>query len=198
MMKDLDFCIKGDRKYVQGPDIFDTVVSLLESDYKDISDLKYSAYEMLYQNGKLTVIEKFKKDKFKNLKSVITFYSNNIKLYGVVESRDEDINCSASYSEEIIRSDSKIDGKDIFFFNSLKYSLSEIVVSMNKFYLQETVTKDGKWIVTKFDFINLDVLKNIESADIKLTLKSNFQNKITRSEIFIGNNRVGNLYFSLV
>ena len=86
----------------------------------------------------------------------------------------------------------------ISFDNILKSSITEITVSMNKYFLQETETKDGQWIVTKFDYLKLVNLKDIKNKILKLELTNNFNNKLTKSNIYIDNNVVGYLYFSLI
>jgi len=197
---ELEFCFKGSRDYVQGPDIFDAVLEKLKNNFNlsELKKVKYAAHNMLYSNANLYVVENLNKEQYKTINSIITFNFKNKKNYAIVSKNDKKISCRKEYSEEIVRTFSKINGKFIIFENVLDYTLTEIIVSMNKYYLQETVTKNGKWIVTQFEYINLDKYFDIKGKILKLELLSNFNNKLTKSKIFIEDQLIGYLYFSLV
>ncbi|MFY9085527.1 hypothetical protein [Aliarcobacter cryaerophilus] len=196
----LEFCFKGSRTYVQGPDIFDVVMETIKNDFDlyQITDIKYSAHDMLLSNADLFVTDTFDKNSFNTINSIITFKLNDIKYYAVISKNNSKIQCSNEYSEEIVSSKSIIKDNIIIFDNVLDYSITEIAVSMNKYFLQETEAKDGKWIVTKFEYTKLANLDKIKNKTLKLELTNNFNNKLTKSTIFINEEVVGYLYFSLI
>lgn len=196
----LEFCFKGNRTYVQGPDIFDTVIKSIKNDFNlfKIKDIKYTAHNMLLSNADLYIIDNFNKNNFDNINSIITFKLDDIKYHAIVSQNDYIIDCSNEYSEEVVQTQSKIDGNIISFNNTLQDSVSEIIVSMNKYFLQETVTRNGKWIVTKFEYDKIIDSKNIKNKVISLDFKNNFNNKLTKSIIYIDGISVGFLYFSLI
>lgn len=200
IIEDLEFCFKGTRTYVQGPDIFDAVVEKLKNyfDLKMINDIKYSAHEMLHANANMIIVEDFNKNDYMKINSIITFKIEEKKYHILIVENENKIECSNKYSEEIVRSKSKINNMKIEFENILEDSITELIVSMNKYYFQETVTKNGKWIVTKFEYNNLKDLNDIKGQKLGLELKNNFNNKLTKSIITIDNKSVGNLYFSLI
>lgn len=197
----LEFCFKGSRTYIQGPDIFDAVIDVLNKndfDFSDMTDIKYAAHEMLEKNADLILSEDFKKEKFDKINSVITFKYENKKYFAIVVENENKIACSNEYSEKIVRSKSVIQGNQIDFFNILDDSITELVVSMNKYFLQKTVTTDGKWIVTKFDYFKIIDEASIKNKTLKLELTNNFNNKLTKSKIYVADEMIGNLYFSLI
>jgi len=202
MMKkhNLEFCFKGSRTYVQGPDIFDAVIEKLEKDYNlaQVKDVKYAAHDMLLANADLIIVEEFNKNDYEQINSVITFKIDNIKYYAVVIENINKIECSNEYSEEIVRTKSIINGSKIIFENILDDSLTELTVSMNKYFLQQTVPENGKWIVTKFEYTNLIDTMSIVNKKLSLELTNNFNNKFTKSTIRVDNQIVGYLYFSLI
>lgn len=197
---DLKFCFKGKRTYVQGPDIFDMVIKILKETYVPsvVSDIKYSAHNMLYSNATLFFVDKLDKADFKKINSIVTFKVLDKKISAVVEENNSKIKCSVEYNENIIRNKAIINSDKITFQNVLKDSLTEIIVSMNKYYLQESVTKEGKWIVTKFEYSDLIELENIDGKQIELHLLNNFNNKLTKSKICVNDKALGFIYFSLV
>jgi hypothetical protein len=194
----LDFCFKGARTYVQGPDIFDTAMQYLLAIYPNIKNIKYSAHELLYANATLEIVEKVKKSEFSIINSIISFMVGNKKYFGVISSNNKPIECRIDYSEKVVEEHSNITSNIIEFKNTLDYSFTEIVVSMNKWYLNNTIKESGKWIVTKFDYINLSEIQNTKGKNIKVELVQNLNNKLTKSVLSIENKIVGNLYFSQI
>ena len=196
----LEFCFKGSRTYVQGPDIFDAVIEKLEKDYSlaQMKDVKYAAHDMLLANADLIIVEEFNKNDYEQINSVITFKIDNKKYYAVVIENINKIECANEYSEEIVRTKSIINGPKIIFENILDDSLTELTVSMNKYFLQQTVPENGKWIVTKFEYTNLIDTMNIANKKLSLEITNNFNNKLTKSIIRVDSQIVGYLYFSLI
>jgi len=195
---DLDFCFKGNRTYIQGPDIFDAVVESISNEFSTIRDIKYSAHEMLHKNATMYMTNKVIKSNYPVINSVVNFISDDIKYYAVVCENDKPIECSVDYSEEIVENNSRILDNSISFKNVLSDSYTEIVVSMNKYFLNKTVKEDGKWIVTKFDYFELVDISSIVNKEIRLELLQNFNNKLTKSLLFLDDKEVGHLYFSLI
>jgi len=197
----LEFCFKGSRTYVQGPDIFDAIIDVLSENgftLSDVTDIKYAAHEMLHNNADLIVTENFKKEEFPKINSIVTFKYANKKYFAIVVENENKIECSNDYSEEIVRSKSIIKDKQVEFLNILDDSITELTVSMNKHFLQQTVASDGKWIVTKFEYQNIINVSNIKDQVLKLELTNNFNNKLTKSKIYVADKLVGQLYFSLM
>jgi len=198
---ELNFCFKGSRTYVQGPDIFDAVLNKIKKDFDllKLEKIKYSAHNMLLTNANLFICKSFEKEDYVNINSLIAFTINTEKYYAIVTSSKNKIECSMEYSEEILRNSSEIiDDKVIEFKNILDDSLTEVIVSMNKYFLQTTIPEDGKWIVTQFEYKNLLEYSKIKNKLIKLELLSNFNNKLTKSKIYVGDILVGYLFFSLI
>lgn len=197
---DLEFCFKGNRKYVQGPDIFDEVINKIKKDFdtSKIVDIKYSAHDMLTENANLFIVNEFNKNEYETINSIVTFKIEDKKYHAVIVQNNNKIECSKEYSENIVRIKSIINNSTILFENILDDSLTELIVSMNKFFLQKTITEDGKWIVTKFEYNNLIDLENIKYKNLQLELTNNFNNKLTKSTITVDNKPVGYLYFSLI
>lgn len=197
---ELEFCFKGNRTYVQGPDILDAVLKILETNFdsNQICDIKYSAHDMLLANARLVITDKFNNDDYKKINSIVTFKIDNKKYYAVVTESDKKIVCSNAYSEETVRNGSIIDGSKITFKNVLDDSISELIVSMNKYFLQKTVREDTKWIVTKIEYKNFMDLNAVKEKSLRLTLTNNFNNKLTKSTIHVEDKEIGYLYFSSI
>jgi len=195
---DLDFCFKGSRKYVQGPDIFDAVINFISNEFDVIKGVKYSAHEILHNNATVYITKKIIKEDYEVINSLISFVGDDVKYYAVVCDNNNKIKRSVKYSEEIITEMSNVCGNVISFKNILPDSYTEIVVSMNKYFLNKIVKEKGKWIVTRFDYFYLDDTLSIKNKEIKVQLLTNFNNKLTKSVLFLDEKEVGYLYFSLI
>ena len=195
---DLEFCFKVNRKYVQGPDIFDTAIKNISKEYDEIKAIKYTAYAMLYKNATMYITNKVVKSDYSIINSLISFIQGDMKFYAVISENNKLIECSSIYSEEIVENNSKITDNMISFKNILSDSYTEIVVSMNKYFFNQTIKLEGKWIVTKFDYFELTDIVNIKNKDIALKLLQNFNNKLTKSLLLLDDKPVGYLYFSLI
>lgn len=195
---DLDFCFKGSRTYIQGPDIFDALVAPISNEFNSIRDIKYSAHKMLHKNATMYLTKKVVKADYPVINSLVNFIGDGVKYFAVICENDKPVECSIDYSEVIVESNSKILDNIISFENILSDSYTEIVVSMNKYFLNQTIKEKGKWIVTKFDYFDLVDITNIENKEIRIELLQNFNNKLTKSLLFLNNKKVGHLYFSLI
>lgn len=192
----LKFNFKGKRDYVQGPDILDNVMETLEQLFPEMTQIKYSAHGWLRKNANLILSDHYINELAYN--SLITFYSNDEQYFAYVIDNGEKITDKIEYSEEIVNTKSIINDKIIEFENILDYTFTEIVVSMNKHYMQSAITKEGKWIVTKIEYNNHKDIKNSKNKMIKIKLISNFKNKLTKSSVYINGIEVGFVYFSLI
>ncbi len=189
---DLDFCFKGSRKYVHGTDIFTKLTENYNNDMKNI-DLAFHAITV---RNMTFFIEKPKNSEIK-----VTFRcllnENKIKLFGI--ENNSSVNCQYEYMEEKIVENSLINipEENIILQTQTEYSFIEHIVAMNK-ALVETLYSDvqGKWYFTRLQLKEFISMSDISS--LQLTLKSNFQFKLTKSAILVNDLEVGFIYFSLI
>lgn len=192
----VSFSYKGKREYIQGPDIFDKIIETLDLKKSEITSIKYSAHSWIKNNATLFVNPEKEPKGYGSLVTYINEDAIKKSIY-VVDNGDK-ITESEEYSEAHITKNAII-VEDVV---SLKcgvdtYSFNELVVSMNKFFLQQ-ITTEGKWIVTKIEYHNLSHVNKFIDEEIKIRLVKNMRNKLTKSEVFVSNVLVGFVYFSLV
>lgn len=77
------------------------------------------------------------------------------------------------------------------------YSAIEVAVSMAK-QLHKALfpSKDAKWIFTRLELVRL--LQDNDSSSLAIKHKHNFNNRLTKSEIFFHERSIGYIYFPLV
>jgi hypothetical protein len=191
----LEFCFKGSRTYVHGTDIFNKVNELLKDEMKN-EKIDLSIHGVAKTN--MDLVNK-KPENEEILKFAFKFTNKDGTrdvLYGI--ENGEAIECRYEYPEEDICKLSKLnlDEEKILLETNSSYSFVENSVALNK-YLLENLFPDanGKWYFTRFQ---LSKIPDIENYPLTLNLKANFNFKLTKTEIFLADESVGFIYFSLV
>lgn len=187
---DLEFCFKGNRKYVHGTDIFTNLTKHLNRNIKKID----IAFHGISLNNM-----RFSTEKVEDTEVKVTFRchhdANKIKLFGIETNKD--IDCHYEYLEENIITGSiiNIEKKTITLSTPTQYSFIEHIVAMNKALLEKLYNNiNGKWYFTR-----LQLSENIQMNDVsslQLILTSNFQFKLTKSTVIVNDEEAGFIYFS--
>jgi len=188
---DVNFCFKGERKYVHGTDICTKLTEM----YPDIQKFDIAFHGITTNN--MTFFSK----KPDNTDIKVTFKCDNgsqtIKLFGI--ENDLPVQCRYEYLEEKIVNSSiiNIPEESISLQEKTQYTFIEHIVAMNKALLETLFQNiDGKWYFTRLQLKEKIEMKKIIS--LKLTLTSNFQFKLTKSTISVNDKEVGFIYFSLI
>ena len=194
----LSFTFKGERKYVQGPDIIDAVIPLVINNFgNEVKQLRYVAHKMLYTNADVF----FDEVPHSNLNSLLQFNHENRILYASIVENRVPIKRSVEFDEKEIQNLCIIGEGQIRMEGRVdtKFSLSEVIVSMNKFFLQNNREAKGKWIVTKIEYDSIDLINEYMNAEkLTLILLKNLNNKLTKSAICFDTKKIGHVYFSLI
>ena len=193
--KNIEFSFKGNRKYIHGTDIFNKVIHLLKDHFvKNKFDLSFHGIA----NKNIKVIQnKPSDDALIKFVCKYTTKTNERKiLYGIENA--EEIKDQYEYPEENISKLAKInlERKMIRLESNSSFSFIENAVALNKYLLENLFPNiNGKWYFTR---LQLNELSSNNDYPLEITLKANFNFKLTKSEIFIGDQSIGFIYFSLV
>ncbi len=190
----LEFGFKGGRDYIQGPDLVNEVIAHFSTE--SIKNIKFTIHDFIYKSC-----------------CTLTVYKNDpINLTGAFRGRVVVNGCMRwvevteleqqpavvqrySYNEELITSRCCIENEVVKLLEKSPYSFVETVVAMKKYLLSQLIPPgNNKWIFTSIELDDYSDLR--EELEIKML--HNFQNKLVKSEVLFGGERVGNIYFSLV
>lgn len=189
---DVAFCFKGSRTYVHGTDIFIKVSEHYSNDIKNI-DIAFHGITL----NNMTFMEEKPEEKEVKVTFRCSQNEDKIKLFGVAS--DNAVTCRHEYLEEKIVDNStvNISEESIVLNMPTEYSFIEHIVAMNK-ALVETLYSDvqGKWYFTRLQL--KEFISMLDISSLQLTLKSNFQFKLTKSAIVVNDLEVGFIYFSLI
>ena len=190
----LEFCFKGNRNYVHGTDIYQKVFDLLSHEIEEKFDLSF--HGIATKNMKLSHQVPTDESLIKFVCKHIDKSKNKVVLYGI--EIDSKIECRYNYLEEDIcaLSQVNISKQELILTKDSSYSFIENSVALNKYLLEKLFPDaNGKWYFTR---LQLEQLPKKISYPLKLNLKANFNFKLTKTEIFIENQSIGFIYFSLV
>lgn len=192
------FSFKGNRDYIQGSDIIDSSLALLSEDFNllEIESFKYSGHEMLKRNA-IGILDSLPQEA---INSLIVFEYLGLFHYLSIMDDGRVINSKVDFSEEYISKNLIINESSCEMQYDPNFTLTEQLVSMNKHFLQEVISKEGKWIITKLEYLKIteEIRRPRASSLLKIQLERNMQNKLTRSTIKYNNNNLGTIFFSLV
>jgi hypothetical protein len=200
-MANFNFCFKGDRTYVQGGDIYNSVDGFLKSRFgKAYSYIDFFSLNRLTSRnltGNVTGIGESESSAQSVVSCRFSIASENKSLY-LLET-EHHVNCRYEYDEESVISNHVISTEQqrIDMQNEGAYSPIEIIIALNKRLLQKLFASErGKWLFTRL-MLNRS-LPETPATCFSIVLKQNLGCRLTSSLITIDDERYGDIYFSLV
>lgn len=190
----LNFCFKGERTYVQGPDIYNEVTERLRDDMRE-GDFELSFHGLVRTDVELSETKPQDKEALKFVCKYVSRDNRPKILFGVAG--NQPVTRKVAYCEEEIRNRATLrpETKEIELTMPSPYSFSENAVALNKYLLEVLFpAAAGKWIVTR---IHIKKMSG-EIYPLKLVLKENFNFMLIKTEMTINGELIGFLYFSLV
>jgi len=196
----IDFCFREGREYVQGSDIFDLSVSKVREcfDVNKIIDFNFYLYKILTKNAYIFILDSINNIDNKNINSLLTFNYLGEKVYVAIVERDSKIECFSTCNERQIYNNLIIKRDSAEIYNIENYSTTDIAIQINKYILNNTTSKKGKWIVVKIEGHLLSNLLNFDDRKIEVKVVNIYNGVFSKSSVMANNKKVLNLYFSLV
>lgn len=190
MNKKLNFCFKGNRTYIQGPDI---MAELLKSfSGKAISEIDVKFHGISETNLSLIAGDELTDAKV----NISLLIDAEEQLFQMVENGKK-IDCRYEYDEDsLVRHyELDIDEQQVHLNAKTGYSFYENLVAMNKHLLQSLYPEEqGKWYFTRIEQTKLIS----DDALITVKLIKNFNFRLTKSDILLDGEKIGNVYFTMV
>lgn len=196
-VREIEFQFKGARKYIQGPDIFNAMVSSCPS--AGMNNIRFTVHDFVYTPVCRLYLADSKEtlNEVADIRARCQFDVNGATRWLAVTQGAGDATSGAryGYDEERIISLCRMAGEGIALAQQSPFSFIETVVSMNKHMHQQLFPETvGKWIFTRID------LAAFCDAREKLALqfRHNMNYRLTKSDILVNGTKVGDIYFSLV
>jgi hypothetical protein len=191
---------KGERNYVQGPDIYDAMCLALTRDFgmHGVRDLNLSIHQKTGSNLVFSLLRRDEEAAGAKPIARLTFCSDD-GFWKLVATDDQSpVTSRKPYSEEAVQRNG------VFYPNRgalrvetrLEYSDIELWVSQNKRLLQLMFPdRKGKWWFVKGEFDRYSAASDYDYSELRLLHNFNF--RLTKSEIVVDGVRRGFVYFSM-
>lgn len=189
---------KGDRSYIQGPDIFNLMMDVAKAQ-EQATNVRFSVHGFVCTpRGRILFMESMKEfSGIANLKARCQFdLDGKTHWLGLIEGSDEDNTGERyPYNEELIIKECRLEGETIQLEAVSPFTFIESIVAMNKHLLQKLFPDaTGKWIFTRLDLARISAAHE----GIRLKFVSNLNFRLTKSEVWVGDDKLGDIYFSVV
>ncbi|MCY1195524.1 hypothetical protein D9M72_68480 [compost metagenome] len=199
MHKDLDLSFKGERTYLQGPDIFDAVLDWLrEQGFETIENLDLS-FHQIASRGLRAELDAPASPEEKDA-AVLDFKSNGVRHRVTLRETSNPITERRPYPEDLMMAAAHVElaTQTISLEHPLPgYSAIEYWVALTKaLHLRALPEITGKWLFVRARIPKLE--GTLACTCPSVTLISNYQNKLTRSEVSLDGRKYGDIYFSLL
>jgi len=193
-----DFCFKGERNYVQGPDIYNQLIKCLVEKYlHEPKCFKLSLHRLVRKNCLLVYgRENEELNEPENYCANLSFIDKDIFYKGYVIEDEKEIYCRYPYNEEAINKLLEMSSNKVCLLYKSPLSFIETIVAMNKKLHYEICSREGKWLFTKLELKKIP--KENTGVGITIKLVKNFKNFMTKSKIYYREKELGYIYFSLV
>ena len=197
-VKSISFIFKGERNYVQGPDLFNEMMQVFMG--KELSNIRFTAHEFI-SVPKGLIYSSIEKEELNEIKNADTRCQLNVD--GITQwlaiSADTKANSieikRQEYDEEKLIKKCNISQENVILSGDSPYTFIETIVSMNKYLLQNIFPNiSGKWIFTRIDLVKFSTA----TTGLSLQFKHNMNFRLTKSDILVDGEKIGELYFSLV
>ena len=198
--KVLHFRYKGKRDYVHGTDMHEEFASLIRAANPEaywgtfkmvIHEVTRDQCRLIYQKDAESIL------KPENGRVEFSFLSDELNLSGWLVETQDPVTERYAYDEDQITQKCSVEGKNIKINEETPYLPIEVLVAMNKhLHLSLFPEADGKWWFTRLDLMRL--LEAKDAQFFRIELLQNLQHKLTKSRVFVNNEHIGYIYFSLV
>jgi len=196
----LKLSYKGDRQYLQGPDIYNAVTRIVSGRNPSIvfNRIKMVFHKIAHNQCKLTygnysVLEQMPK----NINVEVIFIAPSTHIIGWLVETAEHVIERISYPEDGIVKKTSIEGKIITIGGEIPFTPIEILVAMTKqLHMTLYPVKTGRWIFTRLELNRLLTIS--DASKFKVEIEKNLNNRLTKGSIHSGEEMLGYIYFSLV
>ena len=200
MRVELALEFKGEREYVQGPDIFNGMNRALTREFgmRDICDLNFSIHRLTGSNLVLSLLKREEELTVQQPVARLAFRSGEHAWKLIANEDRTAVTARKPYSEEPVHCCSIFDRdrSALRIEKQLDYSDIELWVSQNKRLLQLLFPdQKGKWLFVKGEFDRYTEASAYSYSELHLLHNFNF--RLTKSEVIVDGISRGFIFFSM-
>jgi hypothetical protein len=194
--KQLKLQFKGNRNYLHGSDIYNETLTWLKLNREDVESIDFSFHHIA--THQLCAIVGVLPDGIDPV-AICLFTTDGAREQLYIVESDDIVTERYHYPEEEIISQMEIDltARRCVLRGGIAYSDIELWVAMAKaLHYKVFPLISGKWFFVRGRFPKYELRS--QSLERTLHIVSTFNNKLTKSEVFLNNQMAGEIYFSVV
>ena len=195
----LTLCFKGDRTYLHGTDVYESVVSALQARWPNANGGLSFAFHRIARNQCHAILtdsgDRVRRPE--NIAAQMTIRAGEHTLTAWVVEGTESIDCGVPYDEDAITARCEIRSEEIAISAPTDNTPIEIAVAMTKrlhYALDPNVS--GHWMFTRLDLER--PFKPTDRTGMRVVRRQSLGVRLSRSEVFSGEVRLGDIFFSVV
>jgi hypothetical protein len=196
-VRQVRFQFKGARQYIQGPDLFNKMIDV-GYPIERLSNIRFHAHHFVSSPLGQMYLTSNREDLngLEDISARCQFDVDHATCWiALKQLAADEAGERCDFDEERVISLCRLQGETITLTEPSPFSFIETIVSMNKHLHQNLFPEaGGKWIFTRVD---LDA--GCEKREkLELRFKHNMQYRLTKSDIWVEGQKIGDLFFSLV
>lgn len=193
----LQLCFKGERQYLQGPDIFNETLAWLATmvDGGEIGEIDFSFHRLVGQQL-MVVLDGAAADVVAPV-ALCAFTTGGLRQKAYLVATEEPVSCRNPYPEDEMMHPlvMDVDTRRAVLRDQPAYSDIEIWVAMTKaLHYKVFAQLTGKWVFVRGHFPRYTPYPAV--TERSLVIVSSFSDKLTRSEVRHDGVKVGEIFFS--
>lgn len=192
----LELVYKGDRTYLQGPDMVDAVMDCLarvEPQHVH-GPVKMVMHE--FARNQVDLLYGIGAERCPRPENARLEFSLGNDVTGWLRETARPVTTALPYPEEEVLAGSNIDGKIITAVHHEAFSAIEVIVSMTKQLHKTLFPTQPKWIVTRLELSN--PLEQRYPEGFQVELMHVLGSRLTKSSVRSGRADLGHIYFSAI
>lgn len=196
-IRQIEFQFKGTRNYIHGTDMFNAMISAHLNTV--VNNIRFAVHGFVHTPICQLHMADSKEalNEVQDIRARCQFDANGSTHWLVLTQAEGDASSGGryDYDEEQLIALCRIENETISLAQHSPFTFIENIVAMNKHMHQQLFPEVvGKWIFTRID---LDADYD-ERENLALHFKHNMNYRLTKSDILVNGNKVGDIYFSLV
>jgi hypothetical protein len=195
--KRVEFKLKGQRNYVHGTDIFNSVMEYVIESHgnNQISDIAISFHAEVRTGLILEFCTQSSFTRPKDASVIFGYKYHGLHNWIVLRADGHVISNRNPYDEDVISNACVVNENASAITREMEpsFSLIEVIVSMNKRLHHHLFPKVKKWLFVKAEFLEWRV---DQPRLLQIQIVSNFNQKLTKSAVLLDGKHLGFLYFA--
>lgn len=194
----LTFCFKGERDYLHGTDVYEAVADLARQHVgENLQRLRLGIHRFLRRQPDLCWSAEAATTRPPEAIADFSAVGVGKSASGWLVESERPVQCRRPYDEEPVRESCAFTDASVSLRESAGLSPIETLVSMTKHLHNRVVpAAQARWIFSRLDIRRL--LRPADAARLTVRLADNLYGRLTRCEIEVGGEALGQIYFSLV